>query len=145
MTFGIVHYALIMLEVTANNAKTQELANLTQTVNGHTSQVRDLAVTTVDLTQKYSQLKTASDTANSEITAIKQTQNGQATSIDRLGAKFDNLAVGGRNYLKNSSFSQNLQNWENWGGSNVVRSVNNQTLRLVADNTERWRGTTCQS
>ncbi|WP_394261944.1 phage tail protein [Moraxella boevrei] len=124
----------------ANNTKTQEIANLTNTVNGHTSQVRDLAVTTGDLTQKYSQLKTASDTANSEITAIKQTQSGQATSIERLGAKFDNLVVGGRNYLKNSSFSQNLQNWENWGGSNVVRSVNNQTLRLVADNTERWRG-----
>ncbi|WP_019518891.1 host specificity protein J, partial [Faucicola boevrei] len=129
----------------ANNTKTQEIANLTNTVNGHTSQVRDLAVTTGDLTQKYSQLKTASDTANSEITAIKQTQSGQATSIERLGAKFDNLVVGGRNYLKNSSFSQNLQNWENWGGSNVVRSVNNQTLRLVADNTERWRGTTRQS
>ncbi|MDO4896312.1 MAG: phage tail protein [Moraxella sp.] len=87
---------------TANNAKTQELASLTQTVNGHTSQVRELAVTTGDLTQKYSQLKTASDTANAEITAIKQTQSGQATSIERLGARFDNLAVGGRNLILGS-------------------------------------------
>ncbi|MDO4895654.1 phage tail protein [Moraxella sp.] len=87
----------------ANTAKTQELANLTQTAGSHTSSIRELGVTTGDLTQKYSQLKTASDTANSEIIAIKQTQNGQATSIERLGAKFDNLAVGGRNLLKNSS------------------------------------------
>ena len=74
----------------ANTAKTQEIANLTQTVGGHTSSIRELGVTTGDLTQKYSQLKTASDTANSEITAIKQTQNGQAVSIERLSTHFDN-------------------------------------------------------
>ena len=74
----------------ANNAKTAELANLTQTVGNHTSSIRELGVTTGDLTQKYSQLKTASDTANSEITAIKQTQNGQAVSIERLSTHFDN-------------------------------------------------------
>ncbi|OPH38233.1 TipJ family phage tail tip protein [Moraxella equi] len=72
------------------NAKTQELVNLTQTVGGHTSSIRELGVTTGDLSQKYSQLKTANDTANSEITAIKQTQAGQALSVERLGARFDN-------------------------------------------------------
>ena len=66
------------------NAKTAEIANLTQTVSGHTSQVRELGVTTGDLSQKYSQLKTTSDTANSEITAIKQTQSGQASSVERI-------------------------------------------------------------
>ena len=86
----------------ANNAKTQEIANLTQTVNGHTSSIRDLGVTTEDLSQKYSQLKTTSDTANSEITAIKQTQSTQATSVERLGARFDSLSVGGRNLILNS-------------------------------------------
>ena len=86
----------------ANNAKTQEIANLTQTVNGHTSSIRDLGVTTGDLSQKYSQLKTTSDTANSEITAIKQTQSTQATSVERLGARFDSLSVGGRNLILNS-------------------------------------------
>ena len=77
---------------TANNAKTAELANLTQTVGGHTSSVRDLGVTTGDLSQKYSQLKAASDTANSEITAIKQTQSGQATSVERLRSELSNKA-----------------------------------------------------
>ncbi|UZA13250.1 TipJ family phage tail tip protein [Moraxella bovis] len=72
------------------NAKTQELVNLTQTVGGHTSSIRELGVTTGDLSQKYSQLKTANDTANSEITAIKQTQAEQALSVERLGARFDN-------------------------------------------------------
>ncbi len=94
----------------ANTAKTQELANLTQTVNGHTSSIRDLAVTTGDLSQKYTTLKTVTDTANSEITAIKQTQNGQATSIERLGARFDSLAVGGRNLLKNSQAERAVGN-----------------------------------
>ncbi|UZA19179.1 hypothetical protein [Moraxella bovis] len=37
-----------------------------------------------------------------EISAIKQTQSGQASSIDRLGARFDNLTVGGRNLLLNT-------------------------------------------
>ncbi|UZA15572.1 phage tail protein [Moraxella bovis] len=74
----------------ANTAKTQELVNLTQTVGGHTSSIRELGVTTGDLSQKYSQLKTANDTANSEITAIKQTQAEQALSVERLGARFDN-------------------------------------------------------
>ena len=90
----------------ANNAKTQEIANLTQTVGGHTSSIRDLAVTTGDLSQKYSQLKTASDTANSEITAIKQTQAGQATQINTLGSRFDSLSVGGRNLLRDSGTSR---------------------------------------
>ena len=77
---------------TASNAKTAEIANLTQTVSGHTSQVRELGVTTGDLSQKYSQLKTTSDTANSEITAIKQTQNGQAASVERLRSELGNKA-----------------------------------------------------
>ncbi|UZA44236.1 phage tail protein [Moraxella bovis] len=84
------------------NAKTQEIANLTQTMNGHTSSIRELGVTTGDLSQKYTQIKTQADNATSEITTIKQTQTGQASSIDRLGARFDNLTVGGRNLLLNT-------------------------------------------
>lgn len=99
----------------ANNAKTQEITNLTQTVGGHTSSIRDLGVTTGDLSQKYTQIKTRADNATSEISAIKQTQAGQATSIERLGARFDNLNVGGRNYLLNSKTLHNL-----WLGSSVV-------------------------
>ena len=77
---------------TANNAKTQEIANLTQTVSGHTSQVRELGVTTGDLSQKYSQIKTQANNATSEITAIKQTQNGQAASVERLRSAMANKA-----------------------------------------------------
>ncbi|RKM37727.1 DUF1983 domain-containing protein [Moraxella catarrhalis] len=84
------------------NAKTQEIANLTQTVGSHTSSIRELGVATGDLSQKYSQIKTQADNTNSEITAIKQTQSGQATSVERLGARFDNLSAGGRNLIINS-------------------------------------------
>ncbi len=86
----------------ANNAKTQEIASLAQTVGSHTSSIRELGITTGDLSQKYTALKTTSDTANAEITTIKQTQAGQALSVERLGARFDNLAVGGRNLLLGS-------------------------------------------
>lgn len=106
----------------ANNAKTQELANLTQTVSGHTSSIRELGVTTGDLSQKYSQLKTATDTANSQITAIKQTQSGQATSIEQLGAKFDNLVVGGRNYLLNSDFATTKHDGANLRSQSLAMS-----------------------
>ncbi|ARE65477.1 hypothetical protein MC195_01390 [Moraxella catarrhalis] len=84
------------------NAKTQEIANLTQTVGSHTSSIRELGVATGDLSQKYNQIKTQADNTNSEITAIKQTQSGQATSVERLGARFDNLSAGGRNLIINS-------------------------------------------
>lgn len=76
----------------SNNAKTQEIANLTQTVSGHTSQVRELGVTTGDLSQKYSQVKTQANNATSEITAIKQTQGGQATSVERIRSEMANKA-----------------------------------------------------
>ena len=76
----------------SNDAKTQELLNLSQTVGGHTSSIRYLGVTTGELSQKYSQLKTTSDTANSEITTIKQTQSGQATSVERLRSELANKA-----------------------------------------------------
>ncbi|WP_282673311.1 TipJ family phage tail tip protein [Moraxella nonliquefaciens] len=98
----------------ANNAKTQEIANLTQTVGSHTSSIRELGVTTGDLSQKYSQIKTQADNTNSEISTIKQTQSGQASSIDRLGARFDNLAVGGRNLLLNTQ-NPTYYRWANRG------------------------------
>ena len=72
----------------ANNAKTQEIANLVQTMGNHTSSIRELGVTTGELAQKYSQLKTVADKATSDITAIRQTQAGQATTIERMNSKF---------------------------------------------------------
>ena len=87
----------------ANTTKTQEIANLTQTVGSHTSSIRELGVTTGDLSQKYTQIKTVADKATSDITAIKQTQAGQAVEQSSLKARFDNLAMGGRNLLKSSS------------------------------------------
>ena len=101
---------------TANNAKTAELANLTQTVGGHTSSVRDLGVTTGDLSQKYSQLKAASDTANSEITAIKQTQSGQATSVERLRSELANKA--------SSADLQSVQQTLTTADSSLSQSIN---------------------
>lgn len=74
------------------NAKTQEIANLTQTVGSHTSSIRELGVATGDLSQKYGQIKTQADNTNSEITAIKQTQSGQATSVERIRSELANKA-----------------------------------------------------
>lgn len=72
------------------NAKTQELANLKNTVGGHTTSLRDLLVTTGDLSQRYTQLKTQTDKGAGEITAVKQTQAGQATEINTLKASGNN-------------------------------------------------------
>ena len=131
------------------NAKTQEIANLTQTVNGHTSQVRELGVTTGDLSQKYSQLKTTSDTANSEITAIKQTQSGQATSISRLNSQMadkassaDLQSVQQTLTTADSSLSQRintLQSNYNGNKASVQSSINTLTdaNRTQAERLER--------
>lgn len=72
------------------NAKTQELVNLKNTVGGHTTSLRDLLVTTGDLSQRYTQLKTQTDKGAGEITTIKQTQSGQATEISTLKASSNN-------------------------------------------------------
>ena len=121
----------------ANNAKTAELANFTQTVGNHTSSIRELGVTTGELSQKYTALKSASDTANGEITAIKQTQAGQALSVERLGAKFDNLAVGSRNLLLNSGrimiAKNKSSNWNFTGYELSQALVVGQTYTFSAD------------
>ncbi|QLB40785.1 phage tail protein [Mannheimia pernigra] len=75
----------------ANNAKTQEMANLTQTVGRQTSSVQELGVTTGQLAQQYGQLKSVTDNVTSEITTIKQTQSNQANSVERLTSRFDNV------------------------------------------------------
>lgn len=72
------------------NAKTQELANLKNTVGGHTTSLQDLLVTTGDISQRYTQLKTQTDKSAGEITAVKQTQSGQATEINTLKASSNN-------------------------------------------------------
>ena len=134
---------------TANNAKTAEIANLTQTVSGHTSQVRELGVTTGELSQKYSQLKTTSDTANSEITAIKQTQNGQTTSVERIRSELANKAssadlqsVQQTLTTADSSLSQRintLQSDYNGNKASVQSSINTltDTNRTQAERLER--------
>ena len=131
------------------NAKTQEIANLTQTVNGHTSQVQELSITTGDLSQKYSQLKTISDTANSEITAIKQTQNGQATSVERIRSELANKvssadlqSVQQTLTTADSSLSQRintLQSDYNGNKASVQSSINTltDTNRTQAERLER--------
>ena len=72
------------------NAKTQELVNLKNTVGGHTMSLQDLLVTTGDISQRYTQLKTQTDKSAGEITAVKQTQAGQATEINTLKASSNN-------------------------------------------------------
>ncbi|OAV29463.1 TipJ family phage tail tip protein [Moraxella catarrhalis] len=131
------------------NAKTQEIANLTQTVNGHTSQVRELGVTTGDLSQKYSQVKTQANNATSEITAIKQTQNGQAASVERLRSEMagkassaDLQSVQQTLTTADSSLSQRidtLQSDYNGNKASVQSSINTLTdaNRTQAERLER--------
>lgn len=88
------------------NAKTQELIDLKQTVGGQTLTIRELGVTTGDLSQKYLQLKTTSDGYDSEIKKIQQTTKDQAIEQKKLTAKFDSFEVGGRNLLLDSKSRQ---------------------------------------
>ncbi|OOR90234.1 hypothetical protein B0181_05010 [Moraxella caviae] len=121
----------------SDNAKTAEIANLKQTVGGHTGSIRDLAVTTGELSQRYTQLKTASDNANSEITAIKQTQSGQATQLDTLSSRFDSLAVGGRNLLKHTEHLDQLWRFASGRrGSSMV--IADGVARLTSNDTS-WK------
>lgn len=121
----------------ANNAKTAELANLTQTVGNHTSSIRELGLTTGELSQKYTALKSASDTANSEITAIKQTQAGQALSVERLGARFDNLKLGGRNLLLHTDKLNRLWRVASFNGQTTM-TVNNG-IAVIAGKNNGWK------
>lgn len=121
------------------NAKTQEIANLTQTVGSHTSSIRELGVTTGDLSQKYSQLKTTSDTANSEISAIKQTQNGQAMSVERLNARFEHANLFKASNATNGHFLDErnrgqLTAWDSHRASDFISVKTNTVYEIKAYN-----------
>ena len=118
-------------------AKTAELANLTQTLNSHTSSIRDLGVTTGELTQKYTQLKTASDTANSKIAQIKQTQAGQAIEQNSLKTRFDNLVIGGRNLLIDSEFKRGK--WLFAGHNNQETHNMNSGVLTIGSDIAYWK------
>ncbi|QLB45340.1 DUF1983 domain-containing protein [Mannheimia pernigra] len=75
----------------SEHTKTQEITNLTQKVGRQTADVRELAITTSDLSQKYGQIKSVTDNAASEITTIKQAQLDQANNVERLTSRFDNV------------------------------------------------------
>ncbi|OOS01589.1 hypothetical protein B0189_11095, partial [Moraxella cuniculi] len=116
----------------ANNAKTQEIANLTQTVHGQTGQIRELGITTGDLTQKYSELKTANDNASSQIAALNQTNAAWAASMQTMESRFDNMAAGGRNLLRDSNRFYNINGGLGIGSdfARVNATANNQPITL---------------
>ena len=123
----------------ANNAKTQEIANLTQTVGSHTSSIRELGVTTGDLSQKYSQIKTQADNAISEISAIKQTQNGQAMSVERLNARFEHANLFKASNATNGHFLDEknrgqLTAWDSHRASDFISVKTNTVYEIKAYN-----------
>ncbi|QHB18510.1 DUF1983 domain-containing protein [Mannheimia pernigra] len=85
----------------SEHTKTQEITNLTQKVGRQTADVRELAITTSDLSQKYGQIKSQTDNAASEITTIKQAQSNQANNVERLTSRFDNV-MSSQNLLSNT-------------------------------------------
>ena len=123
----------------ANNAKTQEIANLTQTVGSHTSSIRELGVTTGDLSQKYSQIKTQADNTNSEISTIKQTQNGQAMSVERLNARFEHANLFKASNATNGHFLDEknrgqLTAWDSHRTSDFISVKTNTVYEIKAYN-----------
>lgn len=123
----------------ANNAKTQEIANLTQTVGSHTSSIRELGVTTGDLSQKYSQIKTQADNTNSEISTIKQTQNGQAMSVERLNARFEHANLFKASNATNGHFLDErnrgqLTAWDSHRASDFISVKTNTVYEIKAYN-----------
>lgn len=123
----------------ANNAKTQEIANLTQKVGSHTSSIRELGVTTGDLSQKYSQIKTQADNTNSEISTIKQTQNGQAMSVERLNARFEHANLFKASNATNGHFLDEknrgqLTAWDSHRASDFISVKTNTVYEIKAYN-----------
>lgn len=121
------------------NAKTQEIANLTQTVGSHTSSIRELGVTTGDLSQKYSQIKTQADNTNSEISTIKQTQNGQAMSVERLNARFEHANLFKASNATNGHFLDEknrgqLTAWDSHRASDFISVKTNTVYEIKAYN-----------
>ncbi|MFB6349502.1 phage tail protein [Moraxella sp. ZJ142] len=119
------------------NTKTQQITNLTQSVNNHASSIRELSVTTGTLNQKYGELKTQADNATSQITQIAQTQQGQAASIERMGARFDhgnlfkaNIATQGH-YLDNQD-SGALKPWNSHRASDFIAVKSNTNYEIRA-------------
>ena len=84
--------------------------------------------------------KVAQNTADisREATASAERDRAQTAAREVLTARLDNVRVGGRNYLKNSNFANELQHWVNWGVAE--RTLISGSLKLAANDTAPFRG-----
>ena len=84
--------------------------------------------------------KVAQNTAaiSREATASAERDRAQTAAREVLTARLDNVRVGGRNYLKNSNFTNELQHWVNWGVAE--RTLISGSLKLAANDTAPFRG-----
>ena len=84
--------------------------------------------------------KVAQNTAaiSREATASEERDRAQTAAREVLTARLDNVRVGGRNYLKNSNFANELQHWVNWGVAE--RTLISGSLKLAANDTASFRG-----
>ena len=84
--------------------------------------------------------KVAQNTADisREATASAERDRAQTAAREVLTARLDNVRVGGRNYLKNSNFTNELQHWVNWGVAE--RTLISGSLKLAANDTAPFRG-----
>jgi len=79
--------------------------------------------------------------SKTEVSSIAQQSLQSVWKADAQNA-VDSLNIGGRNFLRNSSLSQNLDKWQNWGTcERTFETINGRSfLRLKVDDTQKYRG-----
>nr|UOP05351.1 phage tail protein [Conchiformibius kuhniae] len=98
-------------------------------------------------TREINAAKARLGAAESGIGELRQTtatqQRALAETQSSLNARLDNIRVGGRNYVRNSNFTETLRHWDNWGTvseRSVINAHGRRWLHLTANGAGRYRG-----
>ncbi len=92
-----------------------------------------------ELKVEVSGIATRVQSAEGAVSALQQTANSLTTRVSTTESvansardKLDNLSIGGRNLLLNSSFANNFSKWSNWGSPEIREVIPGQDARMWA-------------
>ncbi|WP_052137847.1 phage tail spike protein [Heyndrickxia ginsengihumi] len=104
-----------------NNAE-NDITSLIQTAQGLQTQVTNNKNDITTVTQTASTLQTRMTNAEGSINTLTSTASSLTSQIGTLQTNLENLSIGGRNLLYNSTFNFGLDGWENTASNYSVLS-----------------------
>ncbi len=115
----------------------------------YNNKVGELITSIDNVTARVSNTETSIDTltgnmtsALSQIASLDVRADGIVQSVSEVRADLDGLEIGGRNYVRNSAFISDLEQWASWGvASREIVTINNKKwINIRQADSESFRG-----